>query len=273
MTDLHRVDQLNSKQIVLALLSVSHDDIWPISRLVTATELFGIQAASLRVAVGRLVKEGTLESVGRGEYRIGEKGRRFRDMIRGWASQESLIQPWSGQWLFAHTAHLGRVDRKQVKARERALKLRGFAPMEQGLWVRPGNLVMTLSELRRQLIDIGVEKEAHFVSADALASEKAGNLPDLWDRSALEQRYQTLLKRMAQSQQNLEGMAIDAAARETLEVGLQVVTALNFDPLLPAEMIDSELRRRVSDAMVRYNIIGMDCWARFHRKTRARNSS
>ena len=252
-----------TKQIILALLSISHDDVRPIARLVAAASLFGIAEATVRVTVGRLVKEGTLEAVDRGEYRIGEKGRQFRDVIRGWSTLERQVEPWDGTWLLVHTAHLGRVERKRLKARERALRLRGFAPFEQGLWVRPSNLCLELDVLRRQLLDLGLEPEAHLFHGEPIGTDERAKLMELWDTHALERRYRELLERMDASQRGLDARSPADAARETLEIGLEVVTALNFDPLLPAEMVDTRLRAAVGQAMVAYNVAGMNCWARF----------
>lgn len=261
-----------TKQIILTLLSVSGDDVRPIARLVAAAALFGVQEATVRVTVGRLVQEGTLETVGRGAYRIGAKGRQFRDVIRGWSTLEELVRPWDGTWLLAHTAHLGRVERKRLKARERALRLRGFSPLEQGLWARPANLSFALDGLRRQLVKLGVEPQAHLFHGQPIGDDLLAKLGSLWDRAALERRYRRLLELMARSQQRLDQLPVADAARETLEIGLEVVTALNFDPLLPDEMVDTGLRREVGRAMAAYNVTGTRCWDRFH-LTRERTTS
>ena len=107
-----------------------------------------------------LKKEGLLESPDRGVYQPGPKSKALTRRVQGWKDVSSRIVPWNGDWLVALTRHLGRSDRKQLRARERALALFGYQQTEEGFWVRPANLAGDLESHRAGLTEIGADEEA-----------------------------------------------------------------------------------------------------------------
>ena len=255
---------MTARRLVLSLLNVSGKAQETIAHLVAAGRLFDIEASSLRMAVGRLMKEGLLVSEARGRYAIGPKGEALRVELRAWYNALARTKPWDGTWLAVHTTHLGRTDRKQLRTRTRALKLSGFAEAMPGLWLRPANLVESLKDLRSRLVSIGLDEEALVSRIAEFEGDVWVDPSALWPTDRLEPRYKEAIAAMAESTNRVSALSPADAARETLLVGQTVLHYINLDPLLPNEIIDQSLLRRMIEDMRTYNKLGLACWQKFY---------
>ena len=251
------------KRLILSLLSAPSLETIKVGHLVKWGQLFGIEASATRVAVGRLAKQQLITAVGRGIYTIGPQGSLIAQTASHWAEVETRIGPWSGSWIVVHTSHLGRVNKTALRARERAFRLNGFAELVSGLWCRPDNLAQALDLTRHELITLGLEAEAVVMQVSALPGLGPDELHALWPREALEAGYREYIAAMAVSEQQLQTMGSDDAARETFLVGEAVIRRINADPLLPAQMIDTRARHKLIQQMVHYNDTGRSVWAEF----------
>ena len=252
-----------AKRLVLSLLAAPSLPEVSIANLLRWGELFAIDAATMRVTVGRLTRQGLLSSVSRGVYRMGPAGRALAMAASGWRDVESRVEDWGGDWLLVHVAHLGRVNRGELRARERAFRLGGFAEFASGLWMRPANFRESPLETRERLVTLGLEPAAIVARACELPGVNDKALYKLWPRRELERDYRRQLRAMQSSSKRLERLAMEDAARETLLVGEAVIRQVNADPLLPAAMIDTDLRGEMITRMQRYDELGRDIWRRF----------
>lgn len=251
-----------AKRLVLSLLSAPDLDQISVRQFTAWGMLFGIEAAAMRVALGRLVKADLLAIVRRGVYAIGPRGEMLSETARSWIAAETRVGAWDGRWLLVHTAHLGRRDKTVLRNRERALKLEGFACLEGALWCRPANYREPPAVTRERLQELGLESGAMLLRADRVLGDDALDL-ELWPRRELEDRYRYLTRSMEQSMKKLPCMDDAEAARETFLIGEAVIRQINADPLLPEEMIDTRARRRMHDTMVTYDALGRGAWERF----------
>ncbi len=256
--------KLSARELILALVDSAAQPTLPASYFVAAADLMGLDAGNVRVTLARLVRDGTLASAGRGLYERGARRETIKRLVRGWADVEANLRSWSGGWLAVSIAHLGRRDRVRLRSRERALKLLGFAGAAGGLWLRPDNLRTELVQLRAQLVDLGLEAEALVLTVSALEPADAIDPAALWPRAALEAGYRRYLESLAASEAELPDLHEDDAARETLLLGREVTRAILLDPLLPAELVDAELRSELIRAMRRYDRIGKRLWRAFY---------
>lgn len=252
------------KRLILSLLSAPTLESVEISRLLAWGQLFNIDSAAMRVATGRLVRQGLLESPQRGVYAIGPEGKVIAATARSWQGAEQRVAPWRGEWILVHTAHLGRSNKSSLRARERAFRLSGLAEYVTGLWCRPANLVESLAATRARLISLGLEPEAVVARATEMPGVGERDLFALWPRTAIEQAYARHLEAMQKSAGRLAGLQVADAARESFLIGEAVIRQVNSDPLLPAPMIDARLRRQMIEQMVQYDALGRDSWTRFH---------
>jgi phenylacetic acid degradation operon negative regulatory protein len=243
--------------------SLSTDAPHPLraSTLVERACIFDIDPAAVRVALGRLVREGSAIQVERGVYQLGPAAEALHAKARGWADVEDGIRPWSGDWTIVLTHHLGRTDRPRMIARERALRLTGFAAADAGLWVRPDNLRRNAAAVSDELHGLGLDPRAKLLTGCRVSTDDDGQFRALWPKAELEDRYRYWIAEMEASATRVATLSTRDAARETFLLGQSVIRAINSDPLLPVELIDASLRSKMIVEMSRYNITGLRCWA------------
>lgn len=255
-------EDVSARTLVLSLMSVRGRRRQALTYLTRAGAVFGIEPTAIRMAVTRLVREGLLESVDRGTYASGPVSAALTAEISEWRKMPDRTRPWEGGWIGVITNHLGRSDRKHLHARMRALRLYGFAQAEAGLWVRPDNLRLALPDLRDTLVSIGLQEDALLVTITDKAAPDRMNWCDLWSMDDLRTAYGSAIAAMQQSQERAARLPLDEAARETLLVGQSVIRTINLDPLLPAEIGDTALFRKMVTEMVAYDRFGHTFWSR-----------
>lgn len=252
------------KRLILSLLSAPALETVEISKLLAWGELFGIDQAAMRVATGRLVRQGLLQSPRRGVYAIGPEGELIATTARSWLHAERRLAAWRGDWILVHTAHLGRSNKSSLRARERAFRLTGFAEYVAGLWCRPANLAEGLPATRARLLSLGLEPDAVIAKATEIPGVGERDLFDLWPRSEIEKAYRDHLKAMQRSAKQLPSLGLPEAARESFLIGEAVIRQVNADPLLPPPMIDARARREMIEQMVSYDALGREIWREFN---------
>lgn len=254
---------LSARHLVLSLLSAPGRPEGTIQRLIQAGAVFNIEASTIRVAIGRLVKDGMLISTERGVYALDASAKKFSQETRLWAQADKVTKPWTGKWVVIQTAHLGLTDKKKVCARERALRLYGFSKVMPGLWLRPENLILAGELLYNRLTSIGLEADAIMFEGVSNIISPRSDLLDLWSCREIEASYSACLDAMAQSLSSIPKLKLAEAAREAFLVGQAVIREINLDPLLPEGMIDTALRHKVVSQMRAYDEIGRDCWDKY----------
>lgn len=258
-------EDISARALVLSLISGTHSSPQSIASLIAAAALFGIEPATVRVAVTRLIKEKLLESPDRGVYRPGPRAQALTRRLKDWRNVSARVAPWNGDWLVAITHHLGRTDRKQLRARERALNLLGYREAEAGLWVRPANLSATLDDHRSDLVSIGADEGLTLFRVAGIAAASTPDWPALWSPDALAPAYAGAVEAMEASLARLPGLRPDEDARETLLIGQAVIRLINLDPLLPPELADQAAFFRMLDTMRAYNDVGQASWRAYNR--------
>lgn len=254
-------DEMTARNLALSLLSVSEGARQPIGNLVAGAALFDIDGAAMRMAVTRLMRENLLISPARGVYGIGPQAQALSEATQKWRVIFDKTQAWAGDWFVVHTAHLGRTDKKRLRARERALHFYGFAASIGGLWVRPANLTTSLEEISGSLFELGLERDAILLQSRAhIASNPWG---ELWSREDIEQTYRDAVETMEKSAQMVKEMGLKEAVRETLLVGQSVIRAINLDPLLPEVMVDRPMFEKMVRGMMNYDEMGRELWIRY----------
>ena len=251
------------KRLILSLLSAPTMENVEIGHLIEWGGLFDIEAAATRVAVGRLVKQGFIESVARGTYSIGPQGRLMAKTASSWMEAEQRVRPWSGGWILVHSSHLGRTNKTALRARERAFRLNGFVECVAGLWLRPANFAESLTQTRDSLLALGLESAAVVSVASELAGVDEHDLFGLWPRHDIESAYNRHRDAMHRSASRLDTLSLAEAARETIIVGEAVIRQINADPLLPEPMIDIASRHAMIAQMLDYDTLGREIWRRY----------
>lgn len=253
---------VSPRSLALWLLSANAPAPFTASGLIERAAIFGIEDSAVRVALGRLVREGMAVQPDRGVYALGPAATALHAKARGWMRVEETVRPWAGAWLVVLTHPLGRTDRAGLQRRERALRLSGFAAAGAGTWVRADNLAQNTAALRQALAGLGLEGEAPLLAGCMAEPAQDAAWRALWPARALEAGYDHWLGEMAASSERVAQMATSDAARETYLLGQSVLRAINSDPLLPGELVDVRRRQAMVAAMQRYNAMALAHWAR-----------
>jgi phenylacetic acid degradation operon negative regulatory protein len=263
------VERLSARELILTLMDSAVSGTLSVSYLVAAGQIFDMDAGSVRVALARLVKEGSLVAMERGLYGLGSRSGTLHRLVRNWSRAEEALTPWAGGWLSMLLGHLARSNKTRVRANVRALRLYGFAEAHPGLWLRPANLRPSLEDIRAALIQLGLDGECVAARVDAFEPTDTVGPESLWDIARLERRYVEHLATLAESHARLGSLSEPAAARETLLVGRQVTRDILLDPLLPDELVNGNLRREMVAAMRDYDRIGKAYWRTFFQRHEA----
>lgn len=253
---------LTARDLILSLLDSAPEPQIRAASLIEAGALFDIDPRAIRVAATRLVKDEVLTTSARGVYTVGGRGDRLHRTVTAWANIESTLKPWDGAWVAVYQAHLKRANKTAMRARERALRLKGFAAVDANLALRPANLTLTLTAIREGLIELGLDENASALLIRQTEPEL--EFASLWDTTALESRYQRHIRELQRSTRRVADLDTFAAAKETLLTGREVTRDIVMDPLLPREMVDTDLRTTMIEQMKGYDVLGKNCWRAFY---------
>lgn len=262
-----------AKTLILDLLSTARDRSVPVRALVAAGRLFDVAENSMRVELARLVARGLVERNERGQYGLAHGARAVHRRVASWTQLEDRLVPWTGVWVGAHTAGLGRTDRGALRRRERAFDFLGFRELEPGLWVRPDNLRGGADEIRRQLRELGLEEAAPVFALAQLDESTEARARSLWPAGTLLSAYRELREAIEKSERRLAELAPERALVETFLLGGKVLRLLAFDPLLPEPILPGAQRGALIGAMRRYDEMGRRHWGRFMRSHGAASRS
>ncbi len=250
-----------AKRLILSLLSQPNMASLSLRQLVAWGDVLGQKPAAIRVTAGRLVQEALLSKTSRGVYTIGPAGLALRDQASAWVTTLDQVQRWKGGWYCAHTGHLGKAIRRNVRARERALRLLGFRELVAGLWVRPDNLVHSATEMHARLCQLGAEADVVVSRAGDLCQVNMTDPMILWPIADLDAGYRRAIAMLEESQRRLSGQGLRAVTRETFVIGEHVIRQINTDPLLPAVCVNADARKAMVQAMRRYSEFCHPFWA------------
>jgi phenylacetic acid degradation operon negative regulatory protein len=252
-----------ARQLLLNLLLAAEHEVLSAAEAVKACTLFGISPNNARVALARLVSEGLIEPVGRGEYRLGQAGRALGVDVVAWREAERLTRPWDGGWIAVSQAGTARSDRPALRRQERALALVGLRELDPGLFVRPDNFAAGIEGTRERLFALGLDAHTPVFVARDFDTRRESRARRLWSGAALARGYRDGVQKLQRSISRLASLSPEAAAREAFLLGDQAIRQLVFDPMLPEPLVDVEMRRAFAEALRDYDAAGLRAWRQF----------
>jgi phenylacetic acid degradation operon negative regulatory protein len=248
-----------AKSLILDLLgTLRPGSAMPIAALVEVSETFGIGGNAMRVAVARLTASGRIVRDERGRYRLGERVLAVRRRVRSWRDLANRTRPWRGGWVCVQPAQTGRSGHRH---RLRALRMLGFAPLRDGLWVRPDNLTERIVALRDELLALGLPEHDLVAGLHDLDPATELRARGLWDVAGLRQGYRRSLADLESSRAHLTRLSVKDAMVESFLLGGRVIRELVLDPLLPDEICPSDERRALVECLRDYDRAGRLMWA------------
>lgn len=252
--------KLNAKTLVIDLLLAASDRPITIRQLISAARLFDISENQIRVATTRLCNEHKIEAISRGTYRLAQQSHDWADIIVNRQQGILKTRPWQQQYIAVFSNSLGRVDRAALSRRERALKRFGFKELEQGVFIRPDNLTLSLDDIFCELVNAGVELTVKIALIHSFDEKTQQSIPKLWDTSKFEKnyiKYNTIIEKWLTEYPHLN---INDAARESFLLGRETIALLMTDPLLPEAFVDVNLRDRFIQNVTELDRTGLKIW-------------
>jgi phenylacetic acid degradation operon negative regulatory protein len=253
----------SSNRLILSLFSQPNLKHMSIKQLIAWGALFEHEPATIRVATGRLVKQGFLLAEQRGNYTSGKTDKSIRQLASTWRHSMAKVEQWNGGWLCVYTSHLGRTSKQSIRVRERAFRLTGFEPLEKNLWCRPDNFMETADSTFARLVEIGLENTAILMKVDHFNHGLTTNPMSLWSPQQLENTDELLVSLLEKSTQRLHDFDIKQATKESFLIGEHVIRQINQNPLLPEEMVDASAKKALLAKMIAYDSLCHPIWHEF----------
>ena len=252
-----------AKSLILDLLSTLRGRSMPVRALIEAAELFHIGDNNVRVSLARLCSAGVVEHDERGLYRLGDSAVAVERQITSWRRLGDRVQKWDGGWIAVHgaTSERGAAGRRSA----RALRFLGFRDLDPLLRIRPDNLVGGVSDVRAELLALGLEEGVAIFGLRDLDPERDERARRLWDRDELLTRYADYRARIAESKARLASLTREQAMVESFLLGGGVLRELALAPLLPESILPAGPRNELVSAMRDYDRLGRAAWADFLR--------
>jgi phenylacetic acid degradation operon negative regulatory protein len=253
-----KVTKATPRELLLDTLAVLSPDSrgLPTSTLLDACAVMRFKPIAVRVALTRLAAAGLIENPERSRWRLTRKSQWARDVER-WRTVEARTRPWDGGWLVALVHGVPRSKRALRGQTERALRHRGFRELRRDAFMRPANLRASLAEIDDDLKSLGAS-----ASIDLLRATELGFAPPLgpWRIGEHTSRLASACARMDALLERAPRDPVDACKAFWL-VGRDVIRLVNIDPLLPAELADAEVRRRLLARLPSFFVRGRGEWA------------
>jgi phenylacetic acid degradation operon negative regulatory protein len=221
------VASLNARSVVLSTLLGTDPPRLPVSRLLRATDLFGLSRGTVRTALTRMSQRGELTTDGDGTYELA--GHLLARQKRQRASRSGQRLEWPGHWRVAVVT----VDRRTAPDRAALRSAMGslrMAEQREGVWLRPDNLPCDDQRDVRTLVDAQCFwYRAHPEVDDAELAAA------LWDLAGWSTQAEALRRAMAALVGRLDSGDTSALA-EGFVVSAEVLRLFQADPLLPDEL-------------------------------------
>lgn len=218
--------RLTARSVIAStLLGVDPPEL-PTPALVATAELLGVTPGTARVAMSRMVASGELEPTD-GGYRLASSPLLSRSARQG-LSRRGVDADWNRRWrIVVAPEGLGSIGRIDLRAAFVALR---FAPIRDGVWMRPDNLPTDVL--------VGEEEEIalHGTGFDAYPDAQVPLAARLWDLAGWAAEAKALTDDLAACHATLLRDGPTALADGFL-VSAAVLRHFQADPLLPPALL------------------------------------
>jgi phenylacetic acid degradation operon negative regulatory protein len=208
--------RLTARSVVLSVLLGAHPAWATAAELITLTDDFGIRESTLRVALTRMVGAGDLVRSADG-YRLSER------LLTRQRRQDDALEPrtrrWEGEWTTVIVTAVG-TDARSRAALRNALFDKRFGELREGVWLRPDNVDVDLSDVMRDRVRVLTARDGD--PADLV--DQLWNLP-AWARTG---------------RQLIDEMGSATAVPDRFVAAAAMVRHLLTDPVLPAELLPAD---------------------------------
>lgn len=249
----------SATRIALTVLTAARGHPLSAAQILAAGELLDCSPNAMRVALSRLLSDGSVAQRERGTYVL---GRAFADVgahVRAWRTGFAKQVAWKGRFIAVLVHALPRRDRTSARRRDRALALAGFRAWKHGVVLRPDNLKGGREALASHLAGLGLDPDAPVVGLE-LDAARTEEVFGLWDVAADRARALALEADVRSFVARMDKRPPARVAAESFWLGDEVVRFLVRDPLLPEHISDPGPRRALAEAMAELDARGVAIW-------------
>lgn len=253
---------VSAKALLLDLLRMVHPLALPVALLVNAARVLNINENVLRVNITRLASKQQIEQDERGYYRLGKESVHHDAWLRQWQAGEARVSAWQGDWLVLNSSQA--LKAKEQQSLHKMVHHLGFRELMLGVWIRPNNLLRTIEELSEQITLLAHSNAFVIVESQKIVHpNKELRIESLWDSALLEAQYQDIIGTLEEGITKAKQLSVEDAFRDSYFVGAEVHHRLALDPLLPKEMVDVKLRKKVVERFAAYDALYRSAWIEF----------
>lgn len=221
--------RLTARSVIISTLLGADPPELPTRSLVATAELLGIAPGTARVAMSRMVTAEELDPTEHG-YRLASSALLARS-ARQSLSRRGPDDGWKGRWrVVVAPGGLGSVGR--IDLREALATLR-YAPLRDGVWMRPDNLPTELLGVEQEEVDV------HGTGFDAFPDDPGSLAGHLWDLPSWADEAAELADDLARHHAALHDHG-PAALADGFLASATVLRHLQADPLLPPQLLPGD---------------------------------
>ncbi|WJL94691.1 PaaX family transcriptional regulator C-terminal domain-containing protein [Microbacterium sp. ET2] len=240
------------------LLTVLLGDYWhlrteplPSAALVALLHLFGVSAAAARAAVQRLARRGFLvpRKVGRATlYAVSPMSQASVDAHVQILFRSHLSPAWDGTWTLVSYSLPEEQRGLRATLREQLRQAR-FGSIHDGLWVRPGDALPRVAEIRSAIQPLGEGRIVAFSGARIAADDLNEFARTAFALDDVATDYERFIERWAGDAARVDRAGADAEPPVEPGEALLLRTSImrdwrglrHTDPMLPAELLSDRV--------------------------------
>jgi len=247
---------VTAKSLILDLLRTCSPDALSVRLLIDTAAIFDISENTLRVNLNRLIKRDAIITDSRGYYQVSVTTTPLRKWVSTWREGERRTRPWQQQWLNLQIS--SSMKGEAFLRLHRTANRFGFRQLWDKSWVRPDNLSMNNEALAKLLVQLSDQRDFMLSTVSQFDCGKSPS--NLWSISDLEQNYRRHIITLENSIAQINTVDIPQRFRESFILGGNCIHTLAIDPLLPKEMIDTQLRDQLTQLMLTYDALCRPFW-------------
>ena len=230
-----------AQRLIVTLLADYHNvaPAVPSALIVDVLADLGVTSDAARTALSRLVKQGLIERSRAGRatsYQLSESGRRDVDETQDLILSFGRDRIWDGRWTvvaYSVTENNDRQIRHQLRGR---LRVFGFAPIYDGMWVAP---YAGVESAKVATHEIGVADVTYFRGPLELSDAAVQRLLQVWEIDELEADYNAFIRNFSPLRERLTQGKVSPAEAIVARADLTSAWRLfpRRDPELPNEIL------------------------------------
>lgn len=218
-------------------------------QLITIGTYFSMTEASIRMALSRQSKAGKLLRQ-KGRYMLAKNQKPFL-LPRFWLDLGRRSMDWKYDWFLINAADT-KFSTTLMRRLNQKAELLGLRNLPSLGWVRPNNLIDLKEEVIYHFSQVAPEINWFSAVLTQIPCQKQSEMQAGWPIASLNQFYTDGVQLMNEEKVKLAQLSDQDVLVRSFTVGRFIIHYLAQDPWLPKEMVDVEMRQKLTDQLIAY---------------------